>query len=135
MTPNSHQAMIHVFLNKETQNMASKYCMSLGGFIPSPSSQNQLDLIYNSSGNHKTCSKVYWTPIVKLKDNFKWETVDRLGIRTQAEFLPWSKNPTDIQDENCVIIDKYQKFQAEKCSVERCFPCQFQEQVFNAICN
>ena len=125
VTPNSARAMIHVFLVKTTQNLASRYCQSLGAFIPSPSSQDQLELIYNTSSNHKICSKVYWTPIVKSEDNLKWETVDRLGIRTKAEFLPWSKEPS----ENCVIIDQKQKFQAEKCSVEHCFPCQFQEQV------
>ena len=130
VTPNSVPAMIHVFLNKTTQDSATKYCKSLGGFIPSPSDQNQLELIFNTANNSKPCSKEYWTPIVKSTDNLKWVTVDQTGSKTKAEFLPWNQGSTDVSDGNCVIIDHSQKFQTRKCSVEHCFPCKFQEQVF-----
>ena len=121
--------MIHIFDYKTPQDLASKYCISLGGFLPSPSSKSQIEAIINSTNPQKVCSKEYWTPIVQSDDNLEWMTVDWSGSKSKAEYLPWNQGSTDIPDENCVIIDESLMFQTDKCLISHCFPCQFYQQV------
>lgn len=98
--------------------------------MPSLSSQIQVDMIVNSTTNQKICQYEYWTPIIWSNDELSWVTMNNSVIKTKAEFLPWNPGSTAFADENCVIIDHINMFQTEKCSVEHCFPCQFQQQVF-----
>ena len=126
---NTAQSVIHIFDYKTTQDLASKYCISLGGFMPSPSSKSQIEAIINSTNPQKVCSKEYWTPIVQSDDNLEWMTVDWSGRKSKAEYLPWNQGSTDIPDENCIIIDESLMFQTDKCLISHCFPCQFYQQV------
>ena len=123
------RTMNHIFVNKTTQSLASKYCNSLGGFNPPLRSQLQVNLTVNASTNNKICQYEYWTPIIKDKTQNKWVTVDKSGSRSNAEFLPWKQGSTDAPDQHCTVIDRSNKFKTEKCSLEHCFPCQFQQQV------
>ena len=127
--PNAAQPRIYVIINKTNQAWASSFCISLGGSIPSANNESQLIEIANTTGSHKLCMNQYWTAVVKTKDNLNWVTMDKFGNKIKTEFLPWNQGSTDIPDENCVIIDHSLMFQTEKCSLEHCFHCQFQQQV------
>jgi hypothetical protein len=52
------------------------------------------------------------------------------GIEAEVGYMRWDPgNPTDGNGEDCIFVSPAAMYQNDDCSINFCFPCQFETQV------